>query len=243
MSQNPTFERVRPGEATQPMSRISNTRRVYCAGPLFNTSERQEMLAIAECLSEAGFPVYLPHRDGMEFRKVLEVLVCRGWPRAQAGRFLHEAIFALDVYQLAVECAALVCNINGRVPDEGAVAEAAIAWTLGKPMVIYSDDARSLIEGRCNPLVAGLTGFNSVDHVQAIPAAVAKALDDSNTHGRTRISFPQRLERAVAHGGQLWQVLCREEACENDERIADVVAELFAPSTVAPRIRKPAGQR
>ncbi len=225
------------------MSRTTQTSRVYCAGPLFNTSERGEMLAIAGCLNEAGYPVYLPHRDGMEFRKVLEVLVRRSWPRAQAGRFLHEAIFALDVYQLAVECDALVCNINGRVPDEGAVAEAAIAWTLGKPLVLFSDDARSLIEGRWNPLVSGLTNFHSVDRVEAIPAAVAKALRKAEAHGGARTDFPPRLKRVVQNGGQLWQVLCREEACENDERTADVVAELFAPSTVAPRVRKAAGQR
>src|SRR5687767_8611165 len=94
---------------------------VYCAGPLFNQSERDEMTAIADALCDAGYDVYLPHRDGMEFRLILEVLVERGWTPATAAHFLHAAIFALDVYQLAVECDALVWNLNGRVPDEGAV--------------------------------------------------------------------------------------------------------------------------
>ena len=47
--------------------------RVYCAGPLFNQAERDEMTAIADILCEAGYVVYLPHRDGMEFRHVLGV--------------------------------------------------------------------------------------------------------------------------------------------------------------------------
>ncbi len=78
--------------------------RVYCAGPLFNKAERSEMSAIADVLGEAGYKVYLPHRDGMEFRLILNILVERGWPAPTAAHFLHAAIFALDVYQLAVEC-------------------------------------------------------------------------------------------------------------------------------------------
>src|SRR5690606_154380 len=119
---------------------------------------------------------YLPHRDGMEFRLILEILVDRGWPSVQAAQFLHEAIFALDVYQLAVACEAMVWNLNGRTPDEGAVSEAAIAWTLGKPMVAFTDDVRSLIAGRVNPLLVGLVDFESVDDIAAIPNTLAETL-------------------------------------------------------------------
>ena len=97
---------------------------VYCAGPLFNQSERDEMTAIAEVLVSQGHSVFLPHRDGMEFRLVREALIEQGWAPEIAGSFLHEAIFALDVYQLAIACDAMVWNLNGRVPDEGAVSEA-----------------------------------------------------------------------------------------------------------------------
>jgi nucleoside 2-deoxyribosyltransferase len=151
--------------------------RVYCAGPLFNQAERTEMTAIADCLTRAGYFVYLPHRDGMEFRLVLDVLVERGWSTATAGEFLHAAIFALDVYQLAVECDAMVWNLNGRTPDEGAVAEAAMAWTLGKPLVAYKDDVRSLISGRLNPLLAGMVDFETVEDFELLPQCLA-ALGD-----------------------------------------------------------------
>ena len=70
------------------MSDISapSPRRVYCAGPLFNQSERAEMTDIAERLCAAGYEVYLPHRDGMEFRHVLDELIARGWPSMITGR-------------------------------------------------------------------------------------------------------------------------------------------------------------
>jgi nucleoside 2-deoxyribosyltransferase len=58
---------------------------VYCAGPLFNQSERDEMSSIADALVGEGHSVYLPHRDGMEFRLVREVLIERGWEPGIAG--------------------------------------------------------------------------------------------------------------------------------------------------------------
>ena len=202
--------------------------RVYCAGPLFNQAERREMTEIADVLCEAGYLVYLPHRDGMEFRLVLDILIERGWPAPRAAQFLHEAIFALDVYQLAVACDAVVWNLNGRTPDEGAVSEAAIAWTLGKPVVAYKDDVRSLIAGRVNPLLVGLVEFESVDEICAIPDALAAALA---AHDGCRIppdALPSKLRRAVRDGGRLWDAMREHNAQYNDEAIAELVAELFA---------------
>ena len=202
--------------------------RVYCAGPLFNQAERREMTEIADALCEAGYLVYLPHRDGMEFRLILEILVERGWPAPRAAQFLHEAIFALDVYQLAVACDAVVWNLNGRTPDEGAVSEAAIAWTLGKPVVAYKDDVRSLIAGRVNPLLVGLVEFETVDEVAAIPEALATALAGDDVCRVLPDSLPTKLRRAIRDGGRLWEAMREHDAQFNDEAIADVVAELFA---------------
>lgn len=203
--------------------------RVYCAGPLFNGSERDEMTAIADGLNAVGFEVYLPHRDGMEFRRVLEVLVDRGFAADDAGLFLHQAIFALDVYQLAVECDVMVWNMNGRTPDEGAVSEAAMAWTLGKPILAYCDDARSLISGRINPLLMGLVDFQSIDRLDAIPAAMQQVIDDHSSPVTALIDMPTHLQRAVGQGQLLWESLQLADATLDDERIATVVAELFAP--------------
>lgn len=204
--------------------------RVYCAGPLFNAAERTEMTAIADALTASGFDVYLPHRDGMEFRLVLEVLVSRGWDRAVAAQFLHEAIFALDVYQVILGCDALVWNLNGRTPDEGAVSEAAIAWTLGKPIVAYQDDVRSLIAGRVNPLLVGLVDFVRVDEIDAIVPSLNETLERQAPPLIVVDELPQKLRRACSDGAALWRAMAQEQAfCENDI-LADCVTELFAPS-------------
>lgn len=204
--------------------------KVYCAGPLFNQAERDEMTAIAEGLVAAGYDVYLPHRDGMEFRLVLDVLLDRGWEHAVAGQFLHEAIFALDVHQVVVDCDALVWNLNGRVPDEGAVSEAAIAWTLGKPIIAYKDDVRSLIAGRYNPLLVGLVDFSTVDAIDDIPAVLAREIASQPPPEINPDRLPPRLQRAVEAGAALWETMTSTGAyCEN-EILADCVTRLFAPT-------------
>lgn len=202
---------------------------VYCAGPLFNGSERREMEAIAGVLEAAGGGVYLPHRDGMEFRVIHHILVERGWPAPTAAKFLHAAIFALDIYQLVTECDAVVWNLNGRTPDEGAVSEAAIAWTLGKPLVAYRDDVRSLIAGRVNPLLVGLVDFTTVEQIEEIPAALTEAVRQQEVAEPALSEMPPRIQRAVGEGERLWQAINKTGA-EDDERLADLVAELFAPA-------------
>jgi nucleoside 2-deoxyribosyltransferase len=204
--------------------------KVYCAGPLFNQAERDEMTAISDGLVAHGYEVYLPHRDGMEFRLVLDVLLDRGWEHAVAGQFLHDAIFALEVHQVVVDCDALVWNLNGRVPDEGAVSEAAIAWTLGKPIVAYKDDVRSLIAGRYNPLLVGLVDFTTVDAIDDIPAALAREIASQPPPVIDPNRLPPRLQRAVDAGAALWETMTSTGAyCEN-EILADCVTRLFAPT-------------
>lgn len=221
--------------ARKRMTKIGATslHRVYCAGPLFNQAERAEMTQIAQVLCSAGFQVYLPHRDGMEFRPVLDELVARGWPVSTAGGFLHAGIFALDVYQLVVECGSMVWNLNGRVPDEGAVSEAAMAWMLGKPMVGYKDDFRSLISSRDNPLLAGLVDFELLTHQEDIPEALHKVISSWEGPPRGLTSLPPAVQRAVGQGGLLWAAIQEQGAQCDNLILADVVTELFAPKVPA----------
>ncbi len=213
------------------MTNNNDSLRVYCAGPLFNPSERDEMTAIADALCREGYAVYLPHRDGMEFRLVLDVLVSRGFDKAEAAAFLHAAIFALDVYQLAIECDAMVWNLNGRVPDEGAVAEAAMAWTLGKPLVAYKDDVRSLITGRDNPLLVGMVEFKTISNMNDLPKVLSQEILHYDGSQITEDRFPRRVQIIVQQGRQLWQAMSQHHLelniAEHDEIIADLVIELF----------------
>ncbi len=204
---------------------------VYCAGPLFNQSERDEMTAIAEVLVSQGHSVFLPHRDGMEFRLVREALIEQGWAPEIAGSFLHEAIFALDVYQLAIACDAMVWNLNGRVPDEGAVSEAAIAWTLGKPLIGFQDDARSLIAGRVNPLLVGLVDFVSVCRIKDIPTALEAERRKTKVTPIDHDRLPVKLKTTVDRGAELWKALQKEKAEGENKIIADCVTKLFGPSS------------
>lgn len=207
------------------------SRTVYCAGPLFNPSERDEMTAIADVLVENGHSVYLPHRDGMEFRLVREILIERGWAPDVAGQFLHEAIFALDVYQLAFACDSMVWNMNGRVPDEGAVSEAAIAWTLGLPLIAFHTDVRSMIAGRMNPLLAGLVDFTTVDSIKDIPAALVVECQRTQSGTVNVERLPAKLKTAIQRGAELWKALSSERAFGENNMIADCVTRLFAPSS------------
>ncbi len=205
--------------------------KIYCAGPLFNQSERDEMTAIADVLVAADFDVYVPHRDGMEFRLVLDVLTGRGWEPAIAGQFLHEAIFALDVFQVAVDCDAMVWNLNGRVPDEGAVSEAAMAWTLGKPLVAYRDDVRTMIAGRLNPLLAGLVDFTWAETLHEIVPALREKLLREPPLAIDPDRLSPRLQQAITDGRVLWEQLQSQHAACNNEQLATCVADLFAPTT------------
>ena len=77
---------------------LQAVRRVYCAGPLFNAAERAEMMALADTLRQAGYEPFVPHADGMEFSQVQPYLTGLGHDPREVGAWVHEAIFALDVY-------------------------------------------------------------------------------------------------------------------------------------------------
>lgn len=203
-----------------------NLRTVYCAGPLFNEAERREMCLIAETLNRSGLKTFLPHADGMEFAKVQPVLISSGHDPVEVGRILHKAIFAMDVYQVVQGCGSMVFNMNGRVPDEGAVAEATMAWMLGKPVVIYKEDVRSMIAGRDNPLVVGQTDFNLVTRmdqlVGELEARIAAPFDASAI-----VPCPPHLAQTVELGRGLWERLRRLPPDRPEELVARIVFDIF----------------
>jgi len=185
------------------------------------------MEAIAAALRASGFEPWLPHADGLEFAQVLPYLAEAGYEPASAGQLLHGAIFALDVYQVALGCGSLVLNINGRVPDEGAVSEAAMAWTLGKPLVIYKADARSKVAGRDNPLVAGLTGFATVDKIEAIGEALIARIAELDLDSEVALRCPSHLHAAACAGARLWRRLTALGGRRPAEQVAAAVMEAF----------------
>jgi nucleoside 2-deoxyribosyltransferase len=197
--------------------------RIYCAGPLFNPSERAEMEMLAETLELAGFKTFLPHRDGFLFGATVPDLVRAGYPLHAAQWMARQAIFALDVCQVLLSCDGTVVNLNGRVPDEGAVVEGTMAWTAGKAVVLFKDDARSKIDGLDNPLVAGLGGFRLVHRSEDLPPAIARALREHPPEPLRVESLPATTRQAIERG----QRLIEEFRTEDPARLIQTIIEIF----------------
>jgi nucleoside 2-deoxyribosyltransferase len=214
---------------------LKSLHRVYCAGPLFNEAERRTMSEIARQLQRSGFEPFVPHADGMEFTPVAKYLVAQGYPPAAAGQLLHEAIFALDTYQVIVGCGCLVFNMDGRVPDEGGVAELSMAWMLGKPIVLYKEDVRSAIAGRDNPLIVGQTGFRTVNDLEEIGPALRARLAENGRDPQWQMPCPPHLRQTLSAGEQLWKRLQAMGDQRPSADVADAVLELFNNSEIGSR--------
>ncbi len=195
--------------------------RIYCAGPIFNSSERAEMEILAEALEQAGFTTFLPHRDGFLYGAIVPDLTKAGYALEVAQWLARQAIFALDVYQVLVTCDGTVVNLNGRVPDEGAVVEGAMAWTVGKAVVLFKDDARSKIDGLDNPLVAGLGGFRLVHHSDDVPRALTRALEEHPPVPLQVDSLPATTRQIAERGQHLFEGY---EADNTGELIRSIIA-------------------
>ena len=196
-------------------------RKIYCAGPLFNPKEREEMSQIASVLENAGYSVFLPQRDGLEFAELFPLFMEKGIPGPDAQKILNMAIFSLDVFQI-VNSSGLLLNMNGRVPDEGAMVEAGIAWANNKVVVIFRNDSRSLIEGNCNPLVLGLSDFSLVatyDEIAAsFDARFSAAAEDK------LLARDSQFEGATKSGREINNYLASQRS---GDEIADLLINLF----------------
>lgn len=188
--------------------------RVYCAGPLFNAKEREEMELLAGALERAGFETFLPQRDGLELTKCVDELVQRGMAPGEARRIMAEAIFALDVYQVLHGCDVLVANLNGRVPDEGTVSEAAIAWSRGKAVVGYKSDTRTAFAGQDNPLVVGLFEFSLCTSPEEVAAAVKTKLGETAGPAARQEVREQEISERIRLGREIWRVLREDRSVD-----------------------------
>ena len=158
-------------------------KRIYCAGPLFNEFEKNEMCEIAATLESVGYVTFLPQRDGLELARILPELLGLGVDSKEAGRVVNRAIFCFDVHKLLAWSDAVVANLNGRVPDEGTVVEAALAWHARKPLVLYKNDSRAPFIGNDNPMLTGLSGFRIIANIIDLPVAIEEGLQNDQLRG------------------------------------------------------------
>ena len=211
---------------------MENPFKIYCAGPLFNPQERKEMAEIAEVLRSSGYSVFLPQEDGLEFAQLFPVFLNRDFDAKEAQKILNLAIFSLDVFEV-MDSDGLILNMNGRVPDEGAMVEAGIAWSHNKPIVIFNSDDRSLLQGSCNPLVVGLSNFEVVSEYSQIPVKFQDKFsqmsdkiiqgdsfqfEDTKDKGKT-ISEYINTQRNQGELAELLITLFGNELCSKDQKL------------------------
>jgi nucleoside 2-deoxyribosyltransferase len=179
--------------------------RIYCSGPLFCAEEVGGMSAIAKVLEDAGFQTFLPHRDGLESY----VMHFGNSSLPSTISAIHTrvdyAIFSLDVYELMERCGAVVCNLNGRVPDEGMIVEASLAYAAGKPLVLFKDDIRAPFGGYDNSMLTSLVHGKIVKKLKELPSVLkqemSQKIDLMPLSGdlKKAISYGKRISSAMEY--------------------------------------------
>lgn len=114
-------------------------KKVYVAGPLFNSHERMYLEQIAFALEQAGYETFLPHRDAGILGDLSNI--------RERERLFRGDMEALDA------CDILTALLTGADHDSGTCGELGYAYAKGKPCFGISDDVR-----RINNLIWGLCG-------------------------------------------------------------------------------------
>jgi nucleoside 2-deoxyribosyltransferase len=132
-------------------------KKIFLSGPMDTNADIYGQRTILNALTPK-FDAYLAPIDGVEIHALVHMLAN---PGAVSDQFLRAAClvqqigWAQEMHQL-LSCDALVLNMAGRVPDEGAVVEATTAYMAGKPVVIYKEGAMTFWDNFDNPMVAAL---------------------------------------------------------------------------------------
>ncbi len=112
-------------------------KKIYVAGPLFNTHERMYLEQITAALEAEGFETFLPHRDAGILGDLSDIRE-------------RERLFRGDMQALET-CDLIVALLTGADQDSGTCGELGYAYAKGKPCFGISDDVR-----RMNNLIWGL---------------------------------------------------------------------------------------
>ena len=177
---------------------------VYCAGPQHSPEELRGMARISSAIEGHGYRTYFSARDGLA-----------GTTFEKDG-MMYRAAYALEIYQLVQRCGALVLNMNGRVPDEGGVYSASLAFMIGKPVILYKNDNRSVFHGSDNPMITGLSPDSGVVRkLKRIPGALTRGLRKMETRrpqfpasqAPAASAIPEHVRRVADLGEQVWSHL------------------------------------
>jgi len=193
--------------------------KVYCAGPLFNKKEQEEMAEISTVLGNNGFNTFLPQRDGLELIKISDLLEKLNFSKEEINPLLARAIFSLDIYHVLTSNA-LVLNMNGRVPDEGASVEAGVAFSAGIPITIFKNDTRTSYNGTDNPMLLGLSNFEVVTEIGDIP----NKIEENRIHSLRKAPNLSDYKKICTIGEKIAMLLSNTF---DDEKIALKLVQIF----------------
>ena len=155
--------------------------RLYLAGPLFCEAEQEYNRRLKERLSGHGFEVLLPQELDQEIPTVAP------GDRETVNK-VSKRIFDSDL-ALLDSCDALVLNMDGRVPDEGACVELGYAYAKGMPCFGIKTDVR--------------TAEQSMDNMMITGALDGRIAGDAESLARMMSDFFESEQRAVPADGDL----------------------------------------
>jgi hypothetical protein len=154
---------------------------------MFSVGDKAEQSALAKALDDAGFESHLPQANGIEVADVMSLLndhslhgvtMLEPFVLDRCTAWVTRSVVCLDVYQAVEGCQYTVLNIDGRVPDEGSLVEATLAWYAGHKVFPYKTTTISELGGNNNPMIGVISGWAGVSSrpaevVDAVKAAVA----------------------------------------------------------------------
>ena len=141
--------------------------RLYLAGPLFCAAETEYNRALGCALERLGYEPVLPQDVPMKIdpERMKE-------PAYRDGITLK--VFRADL-ALLESCDALVINLDGRVPDEGACFELGYAFAKGMRCFAIKTDVRSAEYGTDNMMIGGAIGLKIAGDAESLASMLADA--------------------------------------------------------------------
>lgn len=195
---------------------------VYCSGPMFSPADKWFQSKLAKALEDAGFKTYLPQRDGIEVGFIMNLLQLPTirdvamFAFTDVMRFVEQAGFALDIFNVLKRCDALVFNMDGRVPDGGSVVEAAVAYTGGKPLVIYKNTPISELSGFDNPMITGLSSsWEYVNDLSVLDKTLTGVIEKTPPSPFQGDAMPPHLRKIIAYGEKVSMVVTAIHELQN----------------------------
>ena len=175
------------------------------------------MASIADVLEKAGYTTFLPQRDGVEMlaMRAMKAPTATATLAAPGSKMMRKSVFALNLHELLERSDAVVVNLDGRVPDEGAIVEASLAFSTGLPLLAYKHDVRAPFRGMDNPMLAGVVSWKLISALEALPEAVAEAL--ANAKPRDNVPMSDDLREVLEFGRKVKALLDRFPALRTGE--------------------------